>query len=99
MVGDYDDRVEQIIRLAEDLFLEKRKVVMTVRVYNRGIANPEISKRCFMSSVGMLIRANFQHRDIKYGNKSNRSIRNAHVRKKHGRYTFWMRQIELFGPF
>ena len=46
MVGDYDDRVEQIIRLAEDLFLEKRKVVMTVRVYNRGIANPEISKRC-----------------------------------------------------
>lgn len=29
MVGDYDDRVEQIIRLAEDLFLEKRKVVMT----------------------------------------------------------------------
>ena len=27
MVGDYDDRVEQIIRLAEDLFLEKRKVV------------------------------------------------------------------------
>lgn len=43
MVGDYDDRVEQIIRLAEDLFLEKRKVVMTVRVYNRGIANPEIS--------------------------------------------------------
>lgn len=46
MVGDYDDRVEQIIRLTEDLFLEKRKVVMTVRVYNRGIANPEISKRC-----------------------------------------------------
>lgn len=46
MVGDYDDRVEQIIRLAEDLFLEKRKVVMTVRVYNRGIANLEISKRC-----------------------------------------------------
>ena len=46
MVGDYDDRVEQIIRLAEDLFLEKRKVVMTVRVYNRGTANPEISKRC-----------------------------------------------------
>ena len=43
MVGDYDDRVEQIIRLTEDLFLEKRKVV---RVYNRGIANPEISKRC-----------------------------------------------------
>ena len=41
MVGDYDDRVEQIIRLTEDLFLEKRKVVMTVRVYNRGIANPE----------------------------------------------------------
>ena len=25
MVGDYDDRVEQIIRLTEDLFLEKRK--------------------------------------------------------------------------
>lgn len=46
MVGDYDDRVEQIIRLTEDLFLEKRKVVMTVRVYNRGVANPEISKRC-----------------------------------------------------
>ena len=46
MVGDYDDRVEQIIRLTEDLFLEKRKVVMTGRVYNRGIANPEISKRC-----------------------------------------------------
>ena len=46
MVGDYDDRVEQIIRLTEDLFLEKRKVVMTVRVYNSGIANPEISKRC-----------------------------------------------------
>ena len=46
MVGDYDDRVEQIIRLTEDLFLEKRKVVMSVRVYNRGIANPEISKRC-----------------------------------------------------
>ena len=46
MVGDYDDRVEQLIRLTEDLFLEKRKVVMTVRVYNRGIANPEISKRC-----------------------------------------------------
>ena len=46
MVGDCDDRVEQIIRLTEDLFLEKRKVVMTVRVYNRGIANPEISKRC-----------------------------------------------------
>lgn len=46
MVGDYDDRVERIIRLAEDLFLEKRKVVMSVRVYNRGIANPEISKRC-----------------------------------------------------
>lgn len=46
MVGDYDDRVEQIIRLTEDLFLEKRKVVMTVKVYNRGIANPEISKRC-----------------------------------------------------
>lgn len=46
MVGDYDDRVEQIIRLAEDLFLEKRKVVMTVKVYNRGIANTEISKRC-----------------------------------------------------
>ena len=46
MVGDYYDRVEQIIRLTEDLFLEKRKVVMTVRVYNRGIANPEISKRC-----------------------------------------------------
>ena len=43
MVGDYDDRVEQIIRLTEDLFLEKRKVVMTVKVYNRGIANPEIS--------------------------------------------------------
>ena len=46
MVGDYDDRVEQIIRLTEDLFLDKRKVVMSVRVYNRGIANPEISKRC-----------------------------------------------------
>lgn len=46
MVGDYDDRVEQIIRMAEDLFLEKRKVVMTVKVYNRGIANTEISKRC-----------------------------------------------------
>ena len=46
MVGDYDDRVEQIIRLTEDLFLEKRKVVMSVRVYNRGVANPEISKRC-----------------------------------------------------
>ncbi len=27
MVGDYDDRVEQIIRLAEDLFLEKRTLV------------------------------------------------------------------------
>lgn len=53
----------------------------------------------FMSNVGMLIRANFQHRDIKYDNKSNRPIKHARVRKKHGRYTFWMRQIELFGPF
>ena len=79
MVGDYDDRVEQIIRLAEDLFLEKRKVVMTVRVYNRGIANPEISKRCLYVK-----RRNFQHRDIKYDNKSNRPIKHARVRKNTG---------------
>ncbi len=59
MVGDYDDRVEQIIRLTEDLFLEKRKVVMSVRVYNRGIANPEISKRCLYVKRGNVDSSEF----------------------------------------
>lgn len=38
----------------------------------------------FISYVGMLIRANFQHRDIKYDNKSNRPIKHARVRKNTG---------------
>nr|DAY83768.1 MAG TPA: hypothetical protein [Caudoviricetes sp.] len=31
-----------------------------------------------------MIRANFQHRDIKYDNKSNRPIKHARVRKNTG---------------